>query len=277
MFRASKEQRHMPSEPGDVPIRLMRNRSYYLKENGIVRIAGTGTFRLRGNPEHIRLALEMGKGAEVIKGDGTWYLHVCIEREVAFEEPKYVVGIDFGLYRIVAVVLRGKEAIDYREFRIGRWIRLRKHHMEKRRHKQGRGKAYRKEKGVLRAYLEKVVEEIVKYVLRYRPCTVRIEDLKGLRKRLISEAKSKRIRYLMSVTFYREMYRRLEEKLTWEGVKVECVSPRFTSIRCSRCGNFGKREGRLFRCSECGLKIDADLNASINIASPPEGRGFPFV
>jgi len=269
MYRASKKQRHMPSKPEDVPIRLVRNRSYYLKENGTVRITGAGVFRLKGSPEHLKLAVERGKGAEVIRRGGKWYLHVCIEREVAFEEPKYVVGMDFGLYRIVAVVLKGKEVIDYREFGVGRWMRLRKHYLEKRRHEQSRGKVYRREKNVLRAYLEKTVETIVKYVLRFRPCVVRLENLKGLRKRLVSKVRAKRMRYLMSVTFYREMYRRLEEKLAWEGIGVEYISPKFTSIRCSRCGKFGKRKGRGFRCEECGLEIDADLNASINIATPP--------
>ena len=43
-----------------------------------------------------------------------------------------------------------------------------------------------------------------------------------------------------------------------------------SSKTCSHCGNI-KRElklsERVYRCSECGLEIDRDLNAAINLAN----------
>ncbi|MBP3887951.1 MAG: transposase, partial [Cellulosilyticum sp.] len=43
----------------------------------------------------------------------------------------------------------------------------------------------------------------------------------------------------------------------------------YTSQKCSKCGNVDK-ENRIdqatFICKECGLKINADYNASLNIA-----------
>ncbi len=47
------------------------------------------------------------------------------------------------------------------------------------------------------------------------------------------------------------------------------LDPRYTSRTCSKCG-FQKKEnrnGRTFKCKSCGFQIDADLNASRNIAT----------
>lgn len=45
------------------------------------------------------------------------------------------------------------------------------------------------------------------------------------------------------------------------------VDPRYTSKTCSRCGALHKslRSERVFKCPICGLNMDRQLNASINI------------
>jgi len=53
------------------------------------------------------------------------------------------------------------------------------------------------------------------------------------------------------------------------GKKVVAIDPRYASRTCSRC-SFQKKEnrnGRTFKCNSCGFQIDADLNASRNIAT----------
>jgi putative transposase len=60
----------------------------------------------------------------------------------------------------------------------------------------------------------------------------------------------------------------IEYKAATIGKKVVAIDPRYTSP-CSRCG-FKKKEnrsGRTFKCKSCGFQIDADLNASRNIAT----------
>src|SRR3989304_8457669 len=56
-------------------------------------------------------------------------------------------------------------------------------------------------------------------------------------------------------------------KAEWAGKIVEFVDPKNTSQLCSGCGNKEHLElsDRIFKCSKCGLEIDRDLNASINI------------
>ena len=58
----------------------------------------------------------------------------------------------------------------------------------------------------------------------------------------------------------------IRNKAEEAGSKVVLVNPKFTSQVCSRCGLVTPKElsERIHRC-ECGLEINRDLNASINI------------
>lgn len=68
---------------------------------------------------------------------------------------------------------------------------------------------------------------------------------------------------------YFELQKMIEYKAKREGIKVRYIDPCFTSQMCSKCGHIDK-ENRLtqenFICKECGFKLNADHNASINIA-----------
>ena len=53
------------------------------------------------------------------------------------------------------------------------------------------------------------------------------------------------------------------------GINLVKVSPIYTSQTCSNCGAIHKesRNGETYLCIDCGFKIDADINAAINIHS----------
>ena len=52
------------------------------------------------------------------------------------------------------------------------------------------------------------------------------------------------------------------------GVLFTKINPAYTSQTCSSCGAIDKtnRKGESYQCKVCGINIDADYNASINIA-----------
>ncbi len=71
--------------------------------------------------------------------------------------------------------------------------------------------------------------------------------------------------------------RMLEYKAKWYGATLIAAPRSFPSSRlCSRCGHLhGKMSlsQRVFRCEACGLEMDRDLNAAINLKKygPPDG------
>ena len=58
---------------------------------------------------------------------------------------------------------------------------------------------------------------------------------------------------------------RLSVKLAEKGIKETVVNPAYTSQVYCKCNHLGSRNGKVFKCSNCNLSIDADFNASINI------------
>ncbi|WP_243680045.1 transposase [Vulcanisaeta souniana] len=88
----------------------------------------------------------------------------------------------------------------------------------------------------------------------------------------------------------RELRRIVEWQVVKYGKEFRLVNPRDTSRKCSRCGYVNEKltlRDRVFRCLRCGLVIDRDLNASINILKrgggwepaqlPVEPRPIPLV
>ncbi len=58
----------------------------------------------------------------------------------------------------------------------------------------------------------------------------------------------------------------LSYKAESAGMEVIRVNPQYTSMTCSNCGGIKKiGEERTYICDKCGLRMDRDINASINI------------
>lgn len=64
---------------------------------------------------------------------------------------------------------------------------------------------------------------------------------------------------------------RIEFKCKIWGVEYKLVNAAYTSQTCHKCGEFGKRNGDVFECKNCG-KMHADINASNNIKNRKDDR-----
>jgi transposase len=61
----------------------------------------------------------------------------------------------------------------------------------------------------------------------------------------------------------------VERRAHDRGLPVMYVNPAYTSRRCNRCGEFGRRARKQFECPHCGYVAHTDVNAAFNIASRP--------
>jgi IS605 OrfB family transposase len=112
-----------------------------------------------------------------------------------------------------------------------------------------------------RRFQRDVNHNIANWIVSKPYDVIALEDLTNIR----NDKKNKKL----GKWSFAELRRIIEYKAATIGKKVVAVDPRYTSRTCSRCG-FQKKEnrnGRTFKCKSCGFQVDADLNASRNIAT----------
>ena len=66
---------------------------------------------------------------------------------------------------------------------------------------------------------------------------------------------------------YPLVIRKISRACEEQGINLVKVSPAYTSQQCSNCKTICKshRKGEIYECKVCGIIMDADVNASINI------------
>ena len=210
-----------------------------------------------------------------------WYISVGIEQEEMKEKVTDVsLGIDLGL-KDLAICSDGTVYKNINKTYVVRKIEKRLKRLQRqvsRKYEQNKkGKEYVKTKNIIK--LEKQIQQVHRRlanirsnylhqtttsIVKTKPYRVVIEDLnvKGMMKnKHLSDAIRKQ-------GFY-EFKRQLEYKCKFRGIEF-VVADRFypSSKTCSQCGEIKKDlklKDRVYKCS-CGLTIDRDLNASINLS-----------
>ena len=98
--------------------------------------------------------------------------------------------------------------------------------------------------------------------------TLFIEDLKNIKHRT-KQDKSINTRFMNKLQRwnYPKIISKLGRMTEEQGISLEKVSPAYTSQTCSKCRTVDKnsRNGTVFLCTVCGIKLDADFNAARNV------------
>lgn len=121
---------------------------------------------------------------------------------------------------------------------------------------------YRKLKNIRTNYIHQITNEIVKT----KPSKIVLENLniKGL-------IKNKHLSKSIADSNWYEFRRQIIYKAELYGIEVILADRFYPSSKiCSCCGNYKKDlklKDRTYICNECGLKIDRDINAAINLAN----------
>ncbi len=112
----------------------------------------------------------------------------------------------------------------------------------------------------------KTNEEIVKKIIESHDIIVS----ENLQVNKMIEKENKSLRKLIINSTMSDIIRRIKYKCDWENKEYYQVDRYYASSQiCSRCGKIKKDmkdiNKREYECDNCGLKMDRDLNASINI------------
>ncbi len=203
-----------------------------------------------------------------------FYVSVCVEEEL--EELKRstnkAVGIDIGVKNLVVTsdkeyygnpryLDKYERKIKRLQQELSRKIKSSKNYIKC---KKKLEEVYRK----LKNARKKTVEEIVSNITRNHDIII-AENLQ-VKKMLEKKNNHKRLRKEITNATFSEIIRILKYKCLWLNKIFIQVSPYYPSSQiCSRCRNKNeemKEIGvRKLKCSKCGLEIERDYNASINI------------
>lgn len=110
----------------------------------------------------------------------------------------------------------------------------------------------------------KVSRYIVDMAIKYGVGVIQMEDLSGFT--------NKQSESLLKNWSYYDLQNKIIYKAEEHEIKVNLINPKYTSKRCSQCGNIDdanrdcKKDQAHFKCSVCSYSDNADINASKNIA-----------
>lgn len=206
--------------------------------------------------------------ADLCYRKGKFTLHVVVSIPDPLVTPSdEVIGVDLGLTHPAVTSnrhflgeRRWKEQ-ERRIFRLRRKLQAKGTKSAKRHLRKLSGKLFRQRKDHDHVLSKRIVQNAPP------GSTLVLENLTHIRSRARMR-KGEGQRRLHSWSFA-QFHSFLSYKAQEKGIDVVKVDPRHTSQTCSRCGHQARNNRRsqsLFLCRMCGFSLNADLNASRNIA-----------
>jgi IS605 OrfB family transposase len=196
---------------------------------------------------------ELQKSIRVRKNnDGKYFVDVYFKKEEKVKETEGdVIGLDIG-YKKLITCSDGKfygENVDEIYNKISR-------------KKQG-SKAFKRALTERDNKTNKIVNQIQIETRNIKEIVV--EDLKNLKRGTKGHLRKSFVNKLQRWS-YVNVLRKLSCMAEELGFVLTKINPAYTSQKCSKCGVICKtnRQGESYKCA-CGLEMDADLNAAINI------------
>ena len=222
-----------------------------------------------GEPGQLAMLAEHRQGeSDLLTHQGKWYLLATVDVPAAtLVEPDGFIGVDMGIVNIATTSAGQNWSGD----RINRL-----------RHKNRRLRAKLQAKGTKSA--KRLLKKISGREARFSADTnhliskrivteakrtgkgIAVEDLTGIRSRV-------RLRKPQRVMLHSWAFAQLGAFLSYKaeaaGLAFVQVDPAYTSQQCNACGHIDKLnriDQATFACRSCGVSLNADLNASMNIA-----------
>jgi len=230
--------------------------------NGKLRLSKIGDIKLK---LHRKFEGKV-KTCTIKKDIDRWYACFSVEAEnEILEKTGKEIGIDLGINNFA--VLSNGDIIDNPRFLRKSEKQLRRKQRKLSSKKKGSNNKNKQRIIVARQH-RKVREqrqdfhhkESRKLVNNYD--VIVFEDL-----RILNMMKNNKLAKSISDVAWSQFINFTKYKAEYAGKEIKFVNPKNTSIICSDCGEKVPKtlSDRIHCCSHCGLEIDRDLNASINI------------
>ncbi|MFB2768860.1 RNA-guided endonuclease InsQ/TnpB family protein [Pelatocladus sp. BLCC-F211] len=243
-----------------------------------------------GNYQRGKLKGRKPTSAQLCKHrDGQYYIHIQLKDEVPDPQPtKKVIGVDFGRRDIAATSdgdsWDGKQLTETRDRYSKTRASLQKKASTRTRSSRRRCRQILvRLSGRERRFQSWVNHNISKTIIQQaknEQALVAIEDLTGIRAWTNQKPRKKTERRRSNSWAFYQLRMFLEYKGLRDGVEFVAVPPAYTSQTCHCCLHIGLRSQKRFKCGNCGLSCDADLNGAKMIAllglsvSQPRGSGY---
>ena len=209
---------------------------------------------------------------------GRWYASLTVEREdkpVAKHPKGGAVGVDLGVKHLATLsdgtVIENPRYLKKSERKLKRAQRALSRKVKgSNRRAKARGKVARIHARVANQRLDGLHKLTTRLAREYSD--ISIEDL-----HVAGMVKNHHLAKSISDAAFGEFRRQLEYKVARTGARLHLVNRWYRSSKtCSKCGSVKAKlslSERTYRCDSCGLVLDRDLNAAINIkvaGSAPE-------
>ena len=201
-------------------------------------------------------------------------LSISIERFPETIECDSTAGIDRNLRNVTVGNELHQESYDLSEIvRIKRRYRNRSSRPmrnDRRIQQKIREKYGRRERSRTNAILHEKSKKIVEACISEREAPV-LEDIRHIKRMTYrGDRTGPERRHLMHSSFpYGRLASMIKYKAEWEGLPVIQLTRQETcgtSSRCSECGSYTRKSGRMLYCESCDIWINRDINACISQA-----------
>ena len=215
------------------------------------------------------------KTCTVLRDVDQWFVILTCENEVIkFKNNKPEVGIDVGITSLAVLsdgtVIDNPRTLKHSEKKLAkeqrRLSRRIKGSNNREQQKIEVAKVHRRIRRQRSDFLHKLSTN---FVNNYGIITFEDLNIKGMLK---NHCLAKHI----SDASWNQLISLTQNKAESAGSEVRLVNPRGTSQKCSQCGKTVKKTlaERTHKCPYCGLVMDRDLNASLNISMAGRARNY---
>lgn len=201
--------------------------------------------------KHIKNGFELNSSIQLRRINGKFYINLFLEKEAEkIKDTGEALGIDLGIKKMISTSTGkffGKD-IEKKIKKIKSKTRGSKNH-----------------KDAIKELKDYIGQEVNKIDISNVNVIV-VEDLKV--SNMSKKGKSsKEFRKTLGNWNSRLLFGRLSNRCEENRVLLAKVESEYTSQKCSSCGEIHKesRKGERYECVVCGMVLDADYNASLNI------------